>query len=193
MRPPIIVIRHTSVAVGPQTCYGASDVALSRGWRAEFLAIEKKLQPLVVDSMRVYSSPLSRCLRLAGHLAGDSATVVVDERLREMDFGTWELSPWADIPREQTRAWFQDITGHTVPGGESFAEVAARASGFLEALESEPPDTGALVVCHGGVIRALLAHVIGCRLEQSLVLNVDYGGITGLRLGPPHRLDFVNR
>ena len=57
-----------------------------------------------------------------------------------------------------------------------------------------PAPGGAVIVCHGGVIRALLAHVIGCSLEQALKLQVDYGGVTRLELGEHHhRVRYVNR
>lgn len=191
---PVYLVRHTSVAVGPTICYGVSDVALAPTWQEEFAEMNGKLPPLELGDYVVLSSPLQRCAQLARHLAGPGlGTVTYDERLKEMDFGNWELRPWASLPRDETEAWLADIVDHHPPGGESFAEVAARAGDFLAGLRRDIPPAGAVVICHGGVIRALLAHVIGCSLEQALTLNVDYGGVTRMEFGDRTRISYVNR
>ena len=83
----------------------------------------------------VYSSPLSRCLRLAqGLQAAGFAEPVVDARLREMDFGRWEGRGWSEVPRDQIDAWRDDIVRYVPPGGESLASLAERGNAFVAAL-----------------------------------------------------------
>lgn len=176
-------------------CYGRSDVTLASTWPEEFDAVVGKLAPIGLRAPQLYSSPLSRCAALACHLAGRGLPKPIhDARLQEMDFGRWELTPWADLPSRELAAWRKDVTRARAPEGESFGEVADRTARFFEEARASIGPGGAVIVCHGGVIRALLAHVIGCSLEQALKLQVDYGGVTRLELGEHHhRVRYVNR
>jgi alpha-ribazole phosphatase len=46
----------------------------------------------------VISSPSQRCCLLAEYFKFDYKT---DERLREMNFGNWELKKWTEIPKKK--------------------------------------------------------------------------------------------
>ena len=195
MNGAMYLVRHTSVAVGPTMCYGRSDVALAESWREEFEDVVSKLSLEQLDGARIYSSPLTRCALLAEHLANQGLrSPEHDARLQEMNFGRWELNPWSELPATEISTWRRNVVDSPAPGGESFGEVASRASAFFEDARTALDRHGCIVICHGGVIRALLAHVIGCTLEQALKLQVDYGGITRLELGTTqHRIAYVNR
>jgi alpha-ribazole phosphatase len=78
----------------------------------------------------------------------------IDERLVEMDFGSWEGVRWDDVPRAELDAWAADVAGYAPPGGESPHAVQCRALAFVAGLAV--PE--AVVVTHAGVIRTLLAH-----------------------------------
>jgi alpha-ribazole phosphatase len=200
MPPTLYIVRHTLVAVGPTMCYGASDVTLAEHWEQDFERVWAKLPHDSLQGFDLYSSPLKRCATLATYLGEraplDATTVHFDDRLKEMDFGDWEFTPWADISPSQRAHWMSNIADHAPPGGESFGEVAARADAWLAQARialAEHKLPGALVVTHGGVIRALLANLLGCTIEQGLRLNVDYGGITAVELGKQTRIKYVNR
>ena len=84
---------------------------------------------------RLVSSPLERCRRLAERIGAARGLVpVVDERLREFDFGTWEGVPWESIPRAELDAWAADFLHARPHGGESVQmlheRVAARHRGL---------------------------------------------------------------
>ena len=82
----IYLIRHTKTDTKKGLCYGQSDVPLADSFYDEALQLQQKLPELNGDC-KVFSSPLSRCLRLANRF---SDTVTTDERLLEMNFGNWE-------------------------------------------------------------------------------------------------------
>ena len=78
----------------------------------------------------------------------------IDERLIEMNFGSWEGLRWNDVPRAELDAWAADVAGYAPPGGESPLTLQRRALDFVASLTV--PE--AVIVTHAGVIRTLLAH-----------------------------------
>ena len=84
----VILVRHTSVDVPPGTCYGQTDVALRSTFSEEAEAVYRRLAGYAPFD-RVYTSPLSRCIRLAEY--GGYADAVRDSRLLELNFGAWEM------------------------------------------------------------------------------------------------------
>jgi len=163
------LLRHTRVAAPPSLCYGRTDVPLAASFAteaAEVLAHRPHADFFVV------SSPSLRCQALAKQFC---ATPVLDERLRELDFGEWEMRQWADIPREQIDSWSGNFVQGRPPGGESFAELHARATAALDEARQTAKGRPLLLCTHGGVIRALLATARGLPLRDAFPLHVDFG------------------
>jgi broad specificity phosphatase PhoE len=82
----------------------------------------------------------------------------VDARLAEGDWGDWQGRLVDDIQREEPERWAAFIASKPdfrFPGGESLAEHMERTWAALDDVASGP--LPALVVCHGGTIRAALA------------------------------------
>jgi alpha-ribazole phosphatase len=164
----LILIRHTRPEGAEGLCYGRTDLALA----ARFEAEADRLAASLPAAVRLITSPLGRCARLAAHLgAARGLAVETDPRLAEMDFGSWEGRPWAEIPRAELDAWAADLTGARPHGGETVAELAARARAALtEAAQGPVP---ALVVTHAGVIKAALADRQG---PQGWQAQIAFGG-----------------
>lgn len=59
----LVLIRHTSVAVPRGICYGQTDVPLADSFPDEATMVKQRLSRYHFDC--VYSSPLSRCVKLA--------------------------------------------------------------------------------------------------------------------------------
>ena len=142
-------IRHTSVAVEPGICYGQSDVELSLTFKAEAQQVCSKLQQSPFDA--VYSSPLSRCRKLASFCGFSDP--VIDDRLMELNFGDWEMKAWTDIQDPQLQHWFDNWVNTIPTGGESFATMIVRVKEFLEELK-KLPFQDVFIFTHAGVIRA---------------------------------------
>ncbi len=174
----VYVIRHTPVDVPKGLCYGRSDVGLHADWRKHFAEVRKRLPLHALSGTNVYSSPLQRCVLLANELADSVQTSTL---IQEMDFGDWELNPWDSVPKETIDRWLGDLANVPPPGGEALNDVYARAARFFTEL-AEAPHEVAFVLTHGGVIRCLVAHVLGLPLANAARLQVDYGGITRLRI-----------
>ncbi|MEH6695277.1 MAG: alpha-ribazole phosphatase [Hyphomonas sp.] len=148
----LTLLRHTTPAIASGVCYGMTDLDVAETFAEEARAVLNALPP----PDRIFSSPLTRCRKLAEHIAQSHALpLTVDERLREMDFGTWEGLPWAEIPRGELDLWAEDFLHARPHGGESVAMLTERVRAALAEWHSHQGH--ALIVTHAGVIKAALA------------------------------------
>ncbi len=116
----------------------------------------------------IYSSDLTRCRQTLewSQAARNGVPVVLDPRLREIDFGDYEGKTYAELQHlPDYRAWIDSVGERRIPGGENAAELRARLDAWLDdvahaalqanqaARSTEPMKV--LAVAHGGVIREL--------------------------------------
>lgn len=149
----LYLIRHPQPEVRSGICYGRSDLAVPV---ERALEAASALAPRLPRDAMLWSSPAARCAALAGPLAAALCTAVrYDARLLEMDFGAWEMQAWDSIPRSEVDAWAADMTTYRPGGGERVLDVAERVKAFHDGLKTDGRD--AVLVCHAGVIRLLLA------------------------------------
>ncbi|MCM1164230.1 MAG: alpha-ribazole phosphatase [Muribaculaceae bacterium] len=148
----VTFVRHTSVDVPSCTCYGQSDVGLSSTFAREAEVVKSKLADR--EFTRVFTSPLSRCVRLAAACGYPKAEA--DPRLLEMNFGDWEMQVWAEITDPRLQEWFDDWQHVTPTGGESFLDQQRRVASFLQSLRLLPDGTTVLVFTHGGVLMQVM-------------------------------------
>ncbi|WP_027824920.1 histidine phosphatase family protein [Lactobacillus psittaci] len=111
----------------------------------------------------VYASPLKRARKTAEIFVHDEKPIHFDERLKEMDFGEWDTLRVIDLYKKYPKGFTSDgyiANGYLryAPSGESFEDVAQRASEFVDELIDKYPDKNVLVVCHGTLIKTLVAH-----------------------------------
>lgn len=124
---------------------------------------------------RLYASPLGRARHSAAMVAAATGCdPVFDDRLVEGNYGVAD-GLTLDEAEERYPGWWQkreaDRWCVALPGGESIADVWARAESFVdEHLTGVADDDGArvAVVAHQGVNRNLLAIVMGWPPETIL-------------------------
>ena len=66
------------------------------------------------------------------------------------------------------------------PGGESYADLEARAAAAIATLARQQAGRRVVVVTHGGVIRAVLRTVLGFPAERLFRIAVDPASVTTL-------------
>lgn len=178
------LVRHPKPVIEPGTCYGSSDLPVNAG-HCDLVATA--LLDSLPNDAAVFSSPLRRCADLAAKLASglSQKPVVFDERLVEMHFGQWELQPWSDIARCEIEAWANDVAIYRPGGGDSVLQMAARVRDFHdELLRGRHAD--AVIVCHAGTIRLLLACRLGLPLAEiarhaaRIPHGIAYGAVISL-------------
>jgi alpha-ribazole phosphatase len=148
----LICIRHTRVAVPPGICYGQSDVSLADSYPDELELVKSLIRRQSFDA--VFCSPLLRCRQLAEDLFPDEA-IVFDHRLKELNFGDWELQAWDEIyATSEGKHWMDHYHEVSCPKGESLPELQMRVQKFLRHL-SDLSCQQLAVVTHAGVIRLI--------------------------------------
>ncbi|MFI3303648.1 MAG: histidine phosphatase family protein [Rikenellaceae bacterium] len=176
----IYLQRHTQPNISSDICYGASDIDLHPEF--ESLHLEEVLNRTKELSItQIYSSPLQRCHKLALRIKESTGveTVILDDRLKELNFGDWELTPWEDIYNTPGgREWFDDYINCRTPNGEAFTDLRARAESFLEYAKSLDGDI--LVVTHSGFMRAMKVATGAISEEEVFSLDISYGELMEL-------------
>jgi alpha-ribazole phosphatase len=173
----ITLIRHTSVEVPPGTCYGQTDVPLRETFEQEAQVTQQGLAAKSFD--KVYTSPLSRCVRLANYCGYPDAER--DKRLMEINFGEWEMQKFDEIKDPRVELWYEDYHHVAATGGESFAMQYQRVSAFLEELRGKHFEQVALFV-HGGVIICAQIYAGVLKSEEAFEQLTPYGGIVEIEI-----------
>jgi len=120
---------------------------------------------------RVYSSPYRRASHSAEILCSVlGGTPLVDDRIREMDFGAYEGTTFLDggYVDENIRAAFESPCDYVPRGGESYGQVLERIRDFLD-RELRPLEGSCdrvLVVAHGGVLHAVVTTVLELGIDR---------------------------
>jgi alpha-ribazole phosphatase len=153
------MVRHAQPLIAPGTCYGALDVAADAGATQQ---AAQALAEVVPQGATVRCSTLHRCELLAQYLCGLRADLVLkpEPRLVEMNFGAYEGTAWADIPKEALDAWTADFWHHRFGGAESLADLMARVSSVWNedggGAANAHPVADRVWITHAGVARAAL-------------------------------------
>ncbi len=146
------IVRHATPLIESGVCYGALDVAADAPHTLQAARALAQALPL---NCKVSVSPLQRCKQLAEALSDLRNDLIprTDERLREMDFGTWEGAAWDAIPLAAMQAWTDDFGAHRFGGVESANEVLARVASLWDAA-LQNLDQNQVWITHAGVARA---------------------------------------
>jgi broad specificity phosphatase PhoE len=156
----ILLTRHGETAdnVPPERVMGSRDVALNERGREQARELARAVAGEGV--VAIWASPLARARETAEIVAAALGLAVrLDARLAESFRGSWEGRRLVNIEREEPEAWEAWLRGGTdfrfPGGGESLGEHQARALAALADVQGGP--LPALVICHGGTIRAIAA------------------------------------
>jgi broad specificity phosphatase PhoE len=113
---------------------------------------------------------------------GVARNVTFDERLREMDFGNYEMKTFAQLAKSGVdMAGWLEYTHFAFPGGESVAHFSQRLQEVLAFFHTCSEDQ-LLVLAHGGVIRTLLCLLLGLDIKNYLLFAVDHASWSTVEL-----------
>jgi alpha-ribazole phosphatase len=167
----IVFIRHSSLAVPRGMCYGFSNIDVSHEFSLESDWLKSALGGF--DPQLVITSPLQRCLKLSVEVF--DAPITVEENLKEVNYGNWEGKTWGEINVEGDNLWMYKNVNNCPPNGESFSELKSRVVKVLDKILDTELDRVA-VVCHGGVIRSVLSHLLSTPLDKTRSFHIHYVG-----------------
>lgn len=150
------------------------DVSLDHIGRRQAALAAERLCRYGVE--KLYTSGLKRAVETAG-IIGEKIghPPVVIEEFHEIDFGlltgredTEVRTEYADFQKERA----EQTSDLRYPGGENGADVVARVMPQIEQI-CRAPEQRVVVVTHGGVIRALCAHLLQTDLKHKLKFAID--------------------
>lgn len=133
--------------------------------------IKTALQSRIDNNTLIVSSDYLRAKETADivhSVVSCNQSIITDERLRERDFGKWELHDH----RHYEDVWKYDLSHpeKTTNEVETVSQTLARTRSLIQRLESEFNNQSVLLVSHGDVLQILLAHYhnLNPRFHRSL-------------------------
>jgi probable phosphoglycerate mutase len=184
----LLLVRHAETAHNRDgLVQGRADNPLSELGLKQAAALAQRLASAPIDA--VYSSPLVRARQTAEAIAAPHGlSVTIEPELVEMDIGQMEgLSGAALRERfpEFMNAWLsEDAAGAVMPGGESLAQVQARALAVVERVAARHPGGAVAVVSHNFVLLTVLCAVLGLPLAQFRRLRQGVASIATVDVSP---------
>jgi alpha-ribazole phosphatase len=183
----IALVRHGKVA-GPAALYGRTDIALSAAGHSD---LTRTLNNLHAQNSihQIISSPRIRCLQVAQEFSAQHKIPLrTEENLQEMDFGIWDGIPFDELGDEwkNIEAFWESPHSMQPPEGESLTGFAARVISSWESLIQNTKVGHQIIVCHGGVIRIIIAHILQIDWRNPALfkqLQIDYTSHTRIEIG----------
>ena len=190
----IFLLRHGKVD-GEAALYGHTDVSVTEKTNQtishQFTAYCQQ-EALVFNQL--LTSPLTRCASLAQAISYqlNDQQIQVVESFKEMNFGLFDGVPF-DTLHQQSENWqllenfWQNPVQHSLPNAELLTGFSYRVNQAWKKLieQTQTRQGNVLLVCHGGVIRMILAQVLNVDFRNPLwytQLSIDYGSLTRIQL-----------
>jgi broad specificity phosphatase PhoE len=192
----ILLVRHGETEWNRSRRYqGWSDSPLTEQGVAQAEAIGRLLSSLPeARSAELVASPIGRARRTAEiirHCLGRGEPLRVDDRLRELSFGSWDGLTRAEIAALRPGA-FDDEQRHewyfAPPDGETYEVFAGRIGAWL----AEAGDRLLIVVTHGVVTRILRGLYAGLPRAKAMRLPVPQDRIYRLAGGAIEEIAVAN-
>ncbi len=166
---------------------GQQDIPLNDVGRLQARDVAEKLREAAphVETLDFVCSPMLRTRQtmeiMRAALGLDPQAYRIDDRLRELTFGSWEGLTWKEVRARDPEGAARrkaDKWGYVPPSGESYAMLAERIEGFLASVERDM-----VVVAHGGVARAFLRMAAGLSRQEAPVIDIWQGRVLVFRDG----------
>lgn len=177
------LVRHGKVN-GKPALYGSSDIKVSEEGHEQLLSQHHHF----IGASRIISSPLQRCLYSARILADElDLKLNTAPTLAECHFGELDGVPFDDATEQWPLldAFWQSPSTHTLPGAESLSDFHNRVVGFWERIIARPGGNHTVLITHGGVIRQIIARVLGLDWTSPALyqqLSIANGSLTRITL-----------
>jgi len=116
-----------------------------------------------------------------------SRKLIINEDLREIDFGTWEGLPWKNIiERRQSEwnTWKNDPYFSNPYNGESLHNAEVRIIDFYSSLLQEYIGQTVLLVSHGGILNIFLSYLFQIPLSVIWTFKLNPASFSELIIYP---------
>ncbi|HNS74087.1 MAG TPA: histidine phosphatase family protein [bacterium] len=180
----LIAVRHGETDFNAERrMQGHLDVPLSETGRVQAQAAAARLADESID--KIYSSDLQRALETARIIHdGREIELVTDLRLREFHMGTFQGMTLSEAREKHGDAWerfFIHDADFALPGGQSRNQKQVEIASFMEEVVRSQAGGRMLVVTHGGILIAMLRHVLGIPASHYFRVSIENTGIQRFR------------
>ena len=166
----IYVIRHVQAEGNLyRMCQGHWDGGVTPMGVMQRDALAERFKDIHVDA--IYSSDLYRARFTASAITKyHRLPVTADQRFREINLGPWETRYFGNLRREDGenfRKFIFEQPEFSIPGAETYDQVARRAYPALVEIAEKHPGQSLVLTSHGVTIRCLLCRIGGIDLRDN--------------------------
>jgi len=155
----LVLVRH-AIPVRRELESGVADPELSPAGLEQARRLGEYLASESIDA--IYASPLRRARETAEAVARHhSVEIEIEHGVSEYDRSSNEYVPVEELKAADDPRWHDIRDGVWNSSDETESEFIERVVDSTERIISENPGRRVLVVCHGGVINAYLARILG--------------------------------
>jgi broad specificity phosphatase PhoE len=174
----IVLCRHGATDANAGGAFlSANDPPLNASGTAQAKRAAEALRDVTFEL--ALASPKLRCRQTCATIA-PSVETRYDDRLIEVNFGTWEgrTKEWLEHNEaDALRRRRENPVNFRPPGGESFADAAVRIAPLAEQLREHAAASNVLVVAHRGTLGVLERLLRGLPLTSQAVVPMEPGEI----------------
>ena len=177
----LFLLRHGEVESRYHRVFGGRiDMELSPNGHQQACLLADYLRPTRMDAL--YVSPMKRAQQTLIPLTPHCQRApTVLPGLCEVDFGDWTGLGWQQV-REQFQVepfeWLAKLEQAAIPNAESIQQFRDRVEPCLRQILREHSGQTVVVVCHGGVIRMMLAILLALPLRKTAAFDIEYASLT---------------
>ncbi len=133
------------------------DSPLSEVGLSQAQVLREKIKDFPIEC--VYVSSNTRAQDTANLVFGDRFQHIIQDELREQDFGKMTGVLMSDIPEAANNLFFQDPYHFSHEEGESLADLQARIKNFMQEVIEKSPHSHIALVTHENVIKCALGYM----------------------------------
>lgn len=179
----LYMVRHGETDLNQSRVYfGWQDVSINEAGREQAKILKEKLSDITFSS--VLASPLQRARQTAAIIKPDIVPVI-DEGLKELNFGQWEGMHYTAIAAkypQEWQAWADDWLQYQIKYGESFAMFYARVKKSFEQLKVKYENQQILLVTHAGVMKIIMLLALDLPMQHYWNFAFDFGKYSVIHL-----------
>lgn len=193
-------IRHAHTVLNGKMLFqgGQTDSDLDDVGRQQLYDSKEGLNAILPKNYLLICSPLKRTRQTVDGLELNKDNMILDNRIREIDFGQWEGRSLEDVTQEypaEVNRYYENDPQVTPPDGESIGKVAQRMSDVISEYSSSK-FSDVVFVSHGNSISIGLSSLVNnekFNRTMSIPNNVSLSEVVTDDNGNLQNINYYNR